>query len=88
MQIKTLEDRLLLLKFTRFEGPELEESLGCIAALESCIEKHKKGWTVEQFKQHLEKHKSEGLYGDYIDGFMSVLERNIREMESETVGSE
>lgn len=86
--IKTLEGRLFLLKYTRFEGPELDEALGCIAGLESCIEKHKDGWTVEQFKEHLESHKSEGLYGDYMDGFMSVLERNIREMESEIVGSE
>ncbi|MCC0643858.1 MULTISPECIES: hypothetical protein [unclassified Clostridioides] len=86
--IKDLEDRLFLLNFMIADEMDWDEKFGQISALESCIEKHKEGWTLEQFKEHLEKHKSENMYGDYIDGFMSVLKRNVREMEGELVGSE
>ncbi|SJQ96048.1 Uncharacterised protein [Clostridioides difficile] len=43
---------------------------------------------MQQFKENLEEYKLQGNYGDYIDGFVSVLERNIREMEGEIDGSE
>ncbi|HAU5282846.1 hypothetical protein C4T51_08990 [Clostridioides difficile] len=79
--IKDLEDRLFLLRFTTVDEVDWDVKFGQISALESCIDKHRKGWTLEQFKEHLEKHKSENMYGDYIDGFMSVLRRNIKDME-------
>ncbi|MGX9757146.1 hypothetical protein ACWYRQ_12750 [Clostridioides difficile] len=86
--IKDLEERLFLLNFMTVDEIDYDVKFGQISALESCIEKHKEGWTLEQFEGHLEENKSKKLYGDYIDGFMSVLKRNIREMESELVGSE
>ncbi|HBG5346435.1 TPA: hypothetical protein KQG29_003887 [Clostridioides difficile] len=85
--IKDLEDRLFLLKFTRFEGPELEECWGCIAGLESCIKKHKEGWTIEQFKKHLEEYTKKDEYGEYVDGFIGTLKRNIRDMERDGIGN-
>ncbi|EOY7169547.1 TPA: hypothetical protein ACGFEM_002020 [Clostridioides difficile] len=36
---------------------------------------------MEQFKEHLDEYKLQGKYGDYIDGFVSVLRRNIKDME-------
>ncbi|EQK05170.1 TPA: hypothetical protein KOY50_002667 [Clostridioides difficile] len=88
MQIKNLEERLFLLKFMTVDEVDWDVKFGQISALESCIDKHKKGWTLKQFKEHLEEYKLQGDCGDYIDGFMSVLERNIREMEEEADGSE
>ncbi|MGO0884830.1 hypothetical protein ACTPDI_18795 [Clostridioides difficile] len=86
--IKDLEERLFLLNFMTVDEIDYDVKFGQISALESCIEKHKEEWTLEQFKNHLEKYESENMYGDYINGFMSVLKRNIREMEGELVGSE
>lgn len=85
--IKDLEDRLFLLKFMVVDEIDLDARFGQISALEFCIDKHRKGWTLEQFKEHLEKHKSENMYGDYIDGFMSVLRRNIKDMERDGIGN-
>ncbi|CCL00316.1 TPA: hypothetical protein OLX94_002327 [Clostridioides difficile] len=59
---------------------------GQTLALEFCIDKHKEGWTLEQFKENLEKQKSKNMYGDYVDGFMSVSERNIKDMERGRIG--
>ncbi|WP_074091053.1 hypothetical protein [Clostridioides difficile] len=86
--IKDLEDRLFLLRFTTVDEVDWDVKFGQISALEFCIDKHKKGCTLEQFKEHLDEYKLQGNYGDYIDGFVSVLERNIREMEGEIDGSE
>ncbi|MER0283465.1 hypothetical protein ABRY17_06160 [Clostridioides difficile] len=85
--IKDLEDRLFILKFTRFEEVDIDKNLGCIAAINSCIEKHKKGWTLGQFKEHLEKEKKVNMYGDYVDGFILILEKNVRDMERGGIGS-
>ncbi|HBG7860227.1 TPA: hypothetical protein KRF17_003626 [Clostridioides difficile] len=85
--IKDLEDRLFLLRFTTVDEVDWDVKFGQISALESCIDKHRKGWTLEQFKEHLEKHKSENMYGDYIDGFMSVLKMNIKKMEGRGDGN-
>ncbi|EMJ5872616.1 hypothetical protein QCH13_000710 [Clostridioides difficile] len=85
--INDLEDRLFLLKFMTIDEVDWDVKFGQISALESCIDKHKKGWTLKQFEEHLEEYKLQGGCGDYIDGFMSVLERNIIEMESEIIGS-
>ncbi|EQI50337.1 hypothetical protein QQ5_3121 [Clostridioides difficile Y270] len=41
---------------------------------------------MEQFKENLEKQKSKNMYGDYVDGFMSVLRRNIKDMERGGIG--
>ncbi|MFL8712920.1 hypothetical protein Q3304_19265 [Clostridioides sp. GD02377] len=79
--IKDLEDRLFFSQFTIVDEIDLDERFGEISALKSCIEKHEKGWTLEQFKNHLEKYESEEMYGDYVNGFMSVLRRNIKDME-------
>ncbi|HBF0264817.1 TPA: hypothetical protein ACMVBL_001726 [Clostridioides difficile] len=79
--IKDLEDRLFFSKFTIVDEIDWDEMFGQTLALEFCIDKHKEGWTLEQFEVHLEEHKSKKLYGDYIDGFVSVLRRNIKEME-------
>ncbi|HBE8645657.1 hypothetical protein QQO69_14275 [Clostridioides difficile] len=79
--IKDLEDRLFFSKFTIVDEIDWDERFGEISALEFCIDKHKKGCTLEQFKEHLDEYKLQGNYGDYIDGFVSVLERNIKEME-------
>ncbi|MCC0654243.1 hypothetical protein [Clostridioides sp. ES-S-0001-03] len=79
--IKDLEDRLFLLKFIAVDEIDADERFGQISAVESCIEKHKKDWTLEQFKKHLKDNEKENEYGDYIDGFMSVLRRNIKDME-------
>ncbi|VHX80078.1 Uncharacterised protein [Clostridioides difficile] len=84
--IKDLEDRLFFSKFTIVDEIDEDERFGQISALESCIDKHKKCWTLEQFKNHLEKYESENMYGDYIDGFMSVLRRNIKDMERGGIG--
>lgn len=86
--IKDLEDRLFLLKFMSVDEVDYDVKFGQISALESCIDKHRKGWTLKQFKKHLEEYQLQGDCGDYIDDFMSVLERNIREMEGEVDGSE
>lgn len=85
--INDLEDRLFILKFTRFEGIEAEQALGSIAGLKYCIKRHKENWTIEQFKEDLEKQKADGLYGDYIDGWEGVLKRNIKDMERGGIGS-
>ncbi|MCJ0224499.1 hypothetical protein JY758_13025 [Clostridioides difficile] len=79
--IKDLEDRLFLLRFTTVDEVDWDVKFGQISALEFCIDKHKEGWTLEQFKENLEKQKSKNMYGDYADGFMSVLRRNIKDME-------
>ncbi|HBG6315180.1 TPA: hypothetical protein KRL35_003927 [Clostridioides difficile] len=84
--IKDLEDRLFLLRFTTVDEVDWDVKFGQISALEFCIDKHKEGWTLEQFKENLEKQKSKNMYGDYVDGFMSVLERNIKDMERGRIG--
>lgn len=81
--IKDLEDRLFLLRFTTVDEVDWDVKFGQISALEFCIDKHKKEWTLEQFKQHLEENKLKKLYGDYIDGFMKILEQNIKYMEGD-----
>ncbi|EGT2232430.1 hypothetical protein EPL77_14000 [Clostridioides difficile] len=84
--IKDLEDRLFFSKFTIVDEIDWDEMFGQISALEFCIDKHKEEWTLEQFKENLEKQKSKNMYGDYIDGFMSVLRRNIKDMERGGIG--
>ncbi|HBH3639400.1 TPA: hypothetical protein KSK26_001223 [Clostridioides difficile] len=84
--IKDLEDRLFFSKFTIVDEIDWDEMFGQILALEFCIDKHKEGWTLEQFKENLEKQKSKNMYGDYVDGFMSVLRRNIKDMERDRIG--
>ncbi|UUV13073.1 hypothetical protein [Clostridioides difficile] len=84
--IKDLEDRLFFSKFTIVDEIDWDEMFGQTLALEFCIDKHKEGWTLEQFKENLEKQKSKNMYGDYANGFMSVLERNIKDMERGGIG--
>ncbi|HBH3594879.1 TPA: hypothetical protein KSJ96_001723 [Clostridioides difficile] len=84
--IKDLEDRLFFSKFTIVDEIDWDEMFGQILALEFCIDKHKEGWILEQFKENLEKQKSKNMYGDYVDGFMSVLRRNIKDMERDRIG--
>ncbi|EGT3639048.1 hypothetical protein [Clostridioides difficile] len=84
--IKDLEDRLFFSKFTIVDEIDWDEMFGQISALEFCIDKHKEEWTLEQFKENLEKQKSKNMYGDYVDGFMSVLRRNIKDMERDRIG--
>ncbi|VIG07502.1 Uncharacterised protein [Clostridioides difficile] len=84
--IKDLEDRLFFSKFTIVDEIDWDEMFGQTLALEFCIDKHKEGWTLEQFKENLEKQKSKNMYGDYANGFMSVLERNIKDMERGRIG--
>ncbi|HBF0592809.1 hypothetical protein [Clostridioides difficile] len=81
--IQVLEEQLFLLNFTTVDEVDLDLKFGQVSALESCIDKHKKEWTLEQFKQHLEENKLKKLYGDYIDGFMKILEQNIKYMEGD-----
>ncbi|CZR74890.1 hypothetical protein ACWJXY_16085 [Clostridioides difficile] len=84
--IKDLEDRLFLLRFTTVDEVDWDVKFGQISALEFCIDKHKEEWTLEQFKEHLDEYKLQGKYGDYIDGFVSVLRRNIKDMERGGIG--
>ncbi|HGM3198316.1 TPA: hypothetical protein ACKOIF_003742 [Clostridioides difficile] len=84
--IKDLEDRLFFSKFTIVDEIDWDEMFGQISALEFCIDKHKEEWTLEQFKEHLDEYKLQGKYGDYIDGFVSVLRRNIKDMERGGIG--
>ncbi|HBG8733251.1 TPA: hypothetical protein KRJ07_003323 [Clostridioides difficile] len=84
--IKDLEDRLFFSKFTIVDEIDWDERFGEISALEFCIDKHKEGWTLKQFKENLEK-QSKNMYGDYINGFMSVLKRNIKDMERDGIGN-
>ncbi|MBG0220623.1 hypothetical protein I4O96_16350 [Clostridioides difficile] len=85
--IKDLEDRLFFSQFTIVDEIDLDERFGEISALKSCIEKHKKGWTLEQFKEHLKDNEKKNEYGDYVNGFMSVLRKNIKDMERGGVGN-
>ncbi|WP_107571653.1 hypothetical protein [Clostridioides difficile] len=84
--IKDLEDRLFLLRFTTVDEVDWDVKFGQISALEFCIDKHKEEWTLEQFKEHLDEYKLQWKYGDYIDGFVSVLRRNIKDMERGGIG--
>lgn len=84
--IKDLEDRLFFSKFTIVDEIDWDEMFGQILALEFCIDKHKEEWTLEQFKEHLDEYKLQGKYGDCIDGFVSVLRRNIKDMERGGIG--
>ena len=85
-RIKDLEDKLFLLRFTTVDEVDWDVKFGQISALEFCIDKHKEEWTLEQFKEHLDEYKLQGKYGDYIDGFVSVLRRNIKDMERGGIG--
>ncbi|HBH1308993.1 TPA: hypothetical protein STU63_001246 [Clostridioides difficile] len=84
--VKDLEDKLFLLRFTTVDEVDWDVKFGQISALEFCIDKHKEEWTLEQFKEHLDEYKLQGKYGDYIDGFVSALRRNIKDMERGGIG--
>jgi hypothetical protein len=83
MHMKKLEDRLLEAKFFKCEGTEAEYRQGYCKALDSFINKHEEGWTLEELKAHLKEIENKGYYGSYIDGFTSCFKYLIKEMEWE-----
>lgn len=81
MYMKELENRLLEAKFFKCEGAEMEYRQGYCKALDSFINKHEEGWTLEELKTHLKEIEYKGYYGSYIDGFTSCFKYLINEME-------
>ncbi len=81
MHMKKLEDRLLEAKFFKCEGAETEYRQGYCKALDSFINKHEEGWTLEELKIHLKDIETKGYYGSYIDGFTSCFKYLIEELE-------
>jgi len=79
--MKKLEDRLLEAKFFKCEGAETEYRQGYCKALDSFINKHEEGWTLEELKIHLKDIETKGYYGSYIDGFTSCFKYLIEELE-------
>ena len=76
--MKKLEDMLLRLNFDT--GTD-DYSYGQQEALRFCIRKHQEGWTLEDFKQELNRSLSMNTYDGYIQGIISGFKYNIKIME-------
>ena len=76
--MKKLEDILLMLKF---DTDDSDYSYGQREALRFCIRKHQEGWTLEDFKQELNRSLSMNTYDGYIQGIISGFKYNIKIME-------
>lgn len=77
--MKKLEDALLKIKFDR--NFDSDYSCGQQEAIRFCIRKHEEGWTLDDFKQDLNKALALNMDDEYIQGIVSGLKYNIKIME-------
>ena len=75
--MKKLEDAILKLKFVKDD----DYSYGQLEAIRFCIRKHQEGWTLEEFKQELNRALSMNMYDGYVKGIISGFKYNIKIME-------
>lgn len=77
--MKKLEDALLQIQFDR--NFDRDYSYGQQEAIRFCIRKHEEGWTLDDFKQDLNKALALNMDDEYIQGIVSGLKYNIKIME-------
>lgn len=71
-----------ILKLTGFSNNDDSYTEGRLESLRFCYRKHLEGWTIDMFKEDLNKFKTENkCIGDYMLGIISGLKYNIKLME-------
>ena len=76
--MKKLEDAILKLKL---DSNKDDFTYGQQEAIKFCIRKHQEGWTLEDFKQELNRSLSMNIYDGYVKGIISGFKYNIKIME-------